>query len=332
MLRNFDESSIDDMIEILSKARADHPHERRLTPDEAREYTVLDPDFDSEGSWFAILEGEAVGFGFVLVESNRIKAGKDDAYVDIDVVPEHRGKGVEQKLLDKSLDYLRSRNVGGALSRCPVMDGWKRSLLTSHSFEEVYRVYVLVRRGRAEVQDALPPPGFQLERRSLRECSNDDITKIVDVFNDSFRDHFNFAPERPERFINARDCRDDPTILTLAWRMGEITGFCLSEESLTFNQEKGERTGWVDILGVRPRFRRIGLGKALLSDGMRWILDRGLDTIYLGVFAKNEMALGLYRPFGFLNDTESVWYSKNIPKDATDPSSHALDKSRDSGA
>ncbi len=309
------------MIDVLAKARADDPHRRRLTHDEARSETFLDPDFDPQGTWLATLDGEVAGFGLVLVEANRIKAGKDDAYVDIDVVPEHQGKGVEQKLLEKSFDYLRSRNVGKALSRAPAKDDWRRSLLTTHSFEETYRVYILVRRGRAEVRDVPPPAGFRLERRNLRDCSDDDISKVVDVFNDSFRDHFNFAPERAERFINARDCGNDPLVLTLAVTDDGIAGFCLSEESSTFNEEKGERTGWVDILGVRPKFRRLGLGGALLSDGMRWILDKGMDTIYLGVFAKNEKALGLYRSFGFSNDMESVWYSKDLSRDVEDTAS-----------
>ncbi len=316
--RHLTESSLEEMIEVLAKARADEPHERRLTHDEARSETFLDPDFDPKGTWIATLDGEVVGFGLVLVEGNRIKAGKDDGYIDIDVVPEHRGKGAEQALLERSLGYLRSRNVGKALSRSLITNNWGRSLLTSHSFEEAYRVYILVRRGRAEVREVLPPAGFELERRNLRDCSDVDISKIVDVFNDSFRDHFNFAPERPERFINARDCREDPAVLTLASKGDEIAGLCLSDESSTFNQEKGEQTGWVDIIGVRPQFRRVGLGEALLSDGMRWILDRGMDTIYLGVFAKNEKALGLYRSFGFTNDTESVWYRKNLPKDPVD--------------
>ncbi len=314
-LRQFTESSLDDMIEVLAKARANDPHERRLTRDEARESTVLDPDFDPEGAWFAVLDGEFVGFGSALVESNRIKAGKDDAYLDLDVVPEHREKGVEQELLEKSLDYLRSRRVGTAVSRCPITSDWKRSLLTSHSFEEAYRVYILVRRGRAEVRYVSPPAGFELERKDLRDCSDEEISKIVDLFNDSFRDHFNFAPERTERFINFRDCGNDPVVLTLASKGDETAGLCLSDESSTLNREKGERTGWVDILGVRPQFRRVGLGEALLSDGMRWILDRGMDTIYLGVFAKNEKALGLYRSFGFTNDTESVWYRRNVERD-----------------
>ncbi|MCJ2532432.1 MAG: GNAT family N-acetyltransferase, partial [Candidatus Thermoplasmatota archaeon] len=216
------------------------------------------------------------------------------------------------------LGYVRSRNVGEALSKCPITNDWRRSLLTSHSFEEAYRVYILVRRGAAEVRDVPPPAGFELERKDFRDCSDEDVSMIVDVFNDSFKDHFNFAPERLERFINHRDCGNDPAVLTLASKGDGIAGLCLSDESSTFNEEKGERTGWVDIIGVRPQFRRVGLGEALLSDGMRWILDRGMDTIYLGVFAKNEKALGLYRSFGFTNDTESVWYRKKLPKDPND--------------
>lgn len=310
--RNLTAATLGDMIEVLAKARVDDPYERRLTMDEANEYTFLDPDFDPRGSWFAILDGETVGFGSCLVESNRITAGMDDAYVDIDVIPEHRHEGIEQRLLDRQLDYIRSRGVGKALCRSIAGNDWMRSLLASNSFEELYRVFVLVRRGREEVQRVMVPDGFRLERTFLTDYTDEDIEELVEAFNDSFRDHMNFAPERKERFVNFRDCNKDPRVLTLAMRGGEIVGFCLSEESETFNRERKVKTGWVDILGVRPPYRRKGIGRALLADGIDWILDRGMDTVHLGVFARNEKALGLYLSFGFSKERESIWFRKNL--------------------
>lgn len=310
--RHLTESSLEDMIEVLAKARADDPHERRLTHDEAREQTTLDPDFDPKGTWLATLDGEVAGFGLVLVEANRIKAGRDDAYVDIDVVPEHRGKGIEEALLGRCLEYIRFRGVGKALCRSLASDDWKQSLLVGQSFEEVYRVYILERRGREKANLHLLPAGFRLEHKALTECSDDDLSALVEAFNDSFQDHINFAPERLERFINFRDNGEDPRILALALKGTEIAGFCLCDESRTLNQEKGVRTGWVDIIGVRPRHRRQGLGRVLLADGINWIIGRGMDTVYLGVFAENEKALDLYKSYGFSKDRESIWYSRAL--------------------
>ena len=87
----------------------------------------------------------------------------------------------------------------------------------------------------------------------------------------------------------------------------EMAGFSFSDVSSAFNEERGTLSGWVGILGVCRPHRGLGLGKALLAEGMRWVLEQGMDTIYLGVFAENEKALDLYKSFGFEKDQESRW-------------------------
>ncbi len=311
-LRTFTKDRIDDMIDVLARARANDHHERRMTPEEARERTVLDPDFDREGAWFAMSGDEVVGFGSVLVEKNRVEAGKDDAWVEIDVLPERIGEDIEQALLDKALVYLASRGVGKAKTRSIAADGRKISFLLSNSFTEAHKVYTLVRRGGGELPEVAMAPHIRLERWDLPECSDLQLSAVVDAFNDSFRDHFDFAPERLERFRNIRDCSDDPYMVTVALDEHRIAGLAMSEYSVTYNKEKGLDVGWVVILGVIPGYRRMGLGKALLSDSVRWIIDKGADTVYLGVFAKNEKALGLYQTFGFEKDRESVIYTRRL--------------------
>lgn len=306
------EANLGDMIDVLARARVDDPYERRMTLDEARESTFLDPDFDPEGSWMAVEEGETVGFGFCLVERNRVKAGMNDGFVDIDVVPERRDKGIEQKLLDKALDYLRSRGVDKALSKCRADDGRMFAFLSANSFEEAFRVYILKRLGRQKVRGAPLVEGVDLERKALVDFSDEEIASFVDLFNEAFQDHLNFAPERKERFLNFRDCSEDSRVMTLARNGSEVVGFCLSEESAIMNKERGIATGWIDILGVRPSHRRRGIGRALLADGISWILDQGMDTVYLGAFAKNEKALDLYRSYDFSKDRESIWMSRNL--------------------
>ena len=314
--RHLTKDSLDDYVDVVARARDDDPYERRLSHEEAMELTFLDSDFDAKGSWLAYLDGRAVGSCVALVLRNRIKAGMDDAYVDIDVIPERRGVEVEDRLLQMALEYIASRGVGNALSRGLVGDSWRSNLLKTYSFRESYRVYILVRHGTDRVGEHGMPDEFRLERRAFDELSNGEISELVELFNDSFRDHINFAPEREERFINWRDCSEEPRMLTLARTGSRAVGFCLSEESTALNQEKGINAGWIEILGVRSPCRRKGLGTALLADGVNWLLGRGLNQVYLGMYAKNEKALGLYADLGFVKDRESVWYRRALNDDA----------------
>ncbi|UCE90765.1 MAG: GNAT family N-acetyltransferase [Methanobacteriota archaeon] len=311
-LQTFTEKRIGEMIEVLAKARAGNPLERRMTRDEAREYTVLDPDFDPKGAWFAIVDGEVAGFCSALVERTRIEAGKDDAWVDIDIVPEHERIDVAQALLNQAFGYLSSRNVGKAMTRSLASDEKRKTFLKSNSFEEEHRIYTLVRRGRDEVNVVVAPAPNRIVRWELPDCSDSRLQAITEAFNDSFKDHMNFAPELPERFQNLRDCNDDPHVLTVALDEDVITGFALSEYSEEYNRLKGANVGWVNVLGVRPQYRRTGLGRALLADSIRWILEAGASNVYLGVFAKNEKALSLYWSFGFEKERENIIFARSL--------------------
>lgn len=306
--RHLSEESLDDMIEVVTGSRAGLPHERRMNRSEAMTYTFLDPDFDPKGTWLVYTGRDVVGFGSANVDSNRVRAGKNDGRFEIDILPSHRGRGIEQVLLEKSLEYLRSRGVEKALARSHLADEWKKSLLLSNSFKEYYRVYFLVREGQPELPAADLPEGFSLERKLYADMSDTEVTAFADAFNESFFDHMNFAPELPQRFINWRDCATDPMLVTSVRMEEEIVGVCLSEESAQFNRERGVRAGWINILGVKLQFRRRGLARAMLIDGIQWVLSRGMDTVYIGVVSDNEKALDLYKSLGFEKEQESLWF------------------------
>ena len=63
--------------------------------------------------------------------------------------------------------------------------------------------------------------------------------------------------------------------------------------------ERQSHIGWF-FLGVREKFRRRGVGAALLR-GLLDVADvlAGLQRLQLTVFADNEPAIRLYRRFGF---------------------------------
>lgn len=300
------------MIEVIARSRSGLPFERRLTRGEATAFTLSDPDFDPAATWLVRIDGEAVAYGSAGVDSNRISAGKNDGHFDFDVVREKRGQCLEQELLDRSVGYLRRRGVRTALSRCEPASDWKKELLLSNSFKEYYTVYNLVRRGQTEVVAAPLPDGFSIERKLFKNHEDDEIGEFVKLFNESFFDHLNFAPEKPMRFINWRNETSDVLMISKVRSEDRFVGFCLSEESVSFNVERGTKVGWIDILGVASGFRRRGLARAVLSDGLRWIMGRGMDTVYISVISQNEKALDLYKSFGFEKEHESVWFEKRI--------------------
>lgn len=116
-----------------------------------------------------------------------------------------------------------------------------------------------------------------------------------------------------ERWIKERD-EEETVIDRLAFAKDghTIVGACLCEESVEYNNQNNVKTGRVCSLGVIKKYRRKGIGKALLSEGMKWIHDQGMDTIYIEVDAENPDALHLYTSLGFKIYSEDIIYIKEL--------------------
>ena len=97
----------------------------------------------------------------------------------------------------------------------------------------------------------------------------------------------------------------DPALCLLAFRDGEVAGFgfCLLE------RRAGELEGWVHDLGVAPAARGIGLGRALLWQGILAMRERGAARVLLGMDAANDRARRPYRRTGF-RTTETFGYHR----------------------
>jgi ribosomal-protein-alanine N-acetyltransferase len=58
--------------------------------------------------------------------------------------------------------------------------------------------------------------------------------------------------------------------------------------------------GYVQRLAVAPAAQHRGLGRAVLTDGLRWLRGRGARRVYVNTQEDNERALALYLRAGFL--------------------------------
>lgn len=310
--RQLVEGDLEQLVEVLAKSKACVPYERRYTPRELRGWIFEDSDYRPEGNVVACVDGDVVGLGQVYLEKARLDAGKDDAQVDVEIVPEHRGEGIEQELMHWALDQVCSRGISTARMRVEDVNKWKASLAESFAFVEDYRIFDLKRVGRSPPPSVDLPPEVTLEQRLMKECSDDQLRLVNDLLNASFVDHFNSVPFPPERLMTWRDVMDDVVILTLAKVRGIPAGASLTEDSGKLNLEKGTKSGYVALLGVVPAYRKMGIGRALLVDGVQWLLDRGMDTVNISLVAKNEKAMALYYSIGFEKSSEAVWYKKPV--------------------
>jgi len=155
-----------------------------------------------------------------------------------------------------------------------------------------------------------PPAPDWPEGILVRTFRPDDAQLVYEANSDAFADHWDFVPLAFEMWEETllRSTEFDPTLWFIAEDDGEIAGISLCRS------ERRPETGHVNILGVRPRWRRRGLGRALLLHSFRELRARGRPKADLGVDAENTTgAVRLYERAGMhvANRTDS--YEKALP-------------------
>ena len=93
----------------------------------------------------------------------------------------------------------------------------------------------------------------------------------------------------------------DPRGFLLADRAGTLLGY-------HWTKIHGDGLGEVYVLGIAPEAQGLGLGKALLVRGLRYLAERGCPAVLLYVDGDNVGARQLYERAGFIeHDLDVQW-------------------------
>lgn len=142
--------------------------------------------------------------------------------------------------------------------------------------------------------DGIAPADFNAER---------DLESIVRASRDAFRDHYGMVAgsfeeevKRTRHWIE-QDPSFDPSLQFLACAVedGAVVGFCFCAP----NDAGDDTTGYVQSLGVRPAWRKRGLGRALLLRAFGEFHQRGTNQVALHVDSQSLTgATHLYESVG----------------------------------
>jgi mycothiol synthase len=178
----------------------------------------------------------------------------------------------------------------------------RASFPAGHELEQVVsrRGYRLARSSytmEVELREAPLEPGLPdgLTLRAYRGADDREILRLA--LNEAFENDWHFHAVSPSNFTEfyVKQRGHDPALWLLAWDGDELAGFALASPERPGDSE----LGWIGTLGVRPAWRRRGLGEALLRAAFARLYARGLRRVGLGVDTENETgALRLYERVG----------------------------------
>jgi mycothiol synthase len=255
--------------------------------------------FELPRLWVQLAEraGEAVGYLDVATEESGHIA-VDARTVDPEVAPvlvaaaeAHARETVEEPVL-RGFVQGDEPQLRAAFEAA----GWKP---VRHSFQM-----------RIELDHYIPEPEWP-DGLVLRNAREGEEERVYEAHMDSFQDHWDFRPQPFEdwkRYATGGNRYD----LSLWWLVED--GDELAALSLNAWHFSGDpQFGWVHVLGVRPQWRRRGLGTALLHHSFRDFASRGATRVGLGVDGENTTgAVRLYEQVGMRVVRRNDTYEKSL--------------------
>ena len=257
--------------------------------------------------------GKLIGFAQLWISE---PAEVIDGWLSFRVHPDARGGDVEAATITwgevrmREVSVMRGSPVKlRASTRADECD--RISLLTSCGFKADRYFFRMARSLSEPIPEPHFPEGFLLRQVSCEQ----DAEAWVEMFNQSFIDHWNHHDLTVEKFNydSAKpDYRNDLDLIAVT-DDGKFVAFCYCGISQEENDRTGRNEGWIGVLGTRRGFRKIGLGRAMLLAGLHRLKAAGVATAILGVDAENPSgALRLYESTGFHNIRDSISYVKDV--------------------
>jgi mycothiol synthase len=255
-------------------------------------------------------DGQLIGFGQLWFHD---QAADPDSFVWYKIHPSARGGDLDMQILawaaGRTREVARERGVRLRLRAVAYPTEPERiALLESEGFG-VDRYFW---RMACPLDDSIPEPRFPDSFTLI--SGPHDPEAWVQLFNESFVDHWNHVPKTAEE---ARHWQSDalyrPELNLVALAPdGTPAAFCWCEISAEQNALSERNEGHIGLLGTRRGFRSIGLGRAMLLAGMRVLRDAGADTAKLGVDADSPTgATRLYESAGFRTVMTRMLYGKD---------------------
>ncbi|HEY3107444.1 MAG TPA: GNAT family N-acetyltransferase [Chloroflexota bacterium] len=208
-------------------------------------------------------------------------------------------------MLERSEAILveRGRQAGLLQARAGPDDAPARALFARFGLSEARRLWSMEHRAPGSVGPSAPPDGVSV--RPYAPGQHDEAWRSA--FNEAFADHWGGWMQMSRLFWRRYLARPAfrPELSLVAWAGDEIAGFC--------HCRLDGAVGTIRYVGVRPGWRRQGLGEALTRQGLTTLAAAGAERVTLGVDATNTTgAQTLYQRLGFETTGEQVMYRREL--------------------
>lgn len=239
-----------------------------------------------------------------------------DVFLGFYVHPSARGISLETQIIEWSKQrLLQAREEHGLPVKlhCGARNchTYRIAILENHGFT-VERYFFTMERSLSQL---IPQPQFP-HGFALRYVNGlQDASRMVDLWNNSFIDHWNYHPITVEiwkNMLTAPNYKPELDLVAIASN-GTFAAWCRCGIFPEKNARTGRNESSVGGLATRRGFRKMGLGRAMLLSGMHQLKEAGMETVKLDVDADHPNgALRLYKSVSFSELHTQVYYVKDV--------------------
>lgn len=298
------------VVNIRNASSADAPDFVTQTVDQFR-IARKSPNWTAVGIYIAEFGKALVGVATGFVDTRR-----HEPYGSMggpSVLPEFRRQGIGTALVNKVLDYLRSKGMERARTGCGDWNKRAQAFLGKLGFKPI-RGFSLMRRPLRGLPSGIGEnPDVSIAEHGT---TDEDVALITRLANAAFKEHFGHRDGTVEEiafWMRNAEKMGYVIRLTLARLDGEPVGFLVHGIDPRENKELGTRRGGLWSVGVLKEFRNRGIAKRLMLDGMEWLVGQGMDEAELGVDDENvTQARTLYERLGFDLVRSSTTYERPV--------------------
>lgn len=273
-------AAIDDLRGVLHVQRAARTHDIGLTSFS---------EADLRGSWdesrLSLIEDTWValdGEGTIVAYAEIPRSQDNESWCAVYVLPDYRGRGIEDALLPLIKERLHARNL-------QPKDGpvilYGRAFEANQALQEVfesegYERNLTFQIMQVDLTEEQPAPEWptNIEVRTFR--LGEDEQAAYEADEEAGQDKGYHTPLTFDAWAQRMGLNKpefDHSLWFLAWSGGELAAVCLNYI------DAATGTAWIDHLGVRRAWRKQGLGMALLRHSFREFQARGITTAKLSV-------------------------------------------------
>ena len=138
--------------------------------------------------------------------------------------------------------------------------------------------------------------------------SNDE-KDLTNLQNACFENNWGFCPNTTEQIayrVRMENCSPSGIIFI------ESNHTKIAYTWTLFDQNnQNNKTGFISMIGVHPKFQGKGIGKQVLLAGIKSLYQQGARSILLEVDSDNKNAISLYKKIGFMDFKENIWFEFN---------------------